>query len=192
MKLQVTSRLPFKSRLLRAFKRELRDERGQSLVETALAMLVMLMLIFGVIEGCWAMYSFHYLANAAHEATRYAIVRGGDWSDKNGAPIYCDGSGNAGAGYGASECIASAADIANFAANRGFPGIHIDPNKDVTVGYYSSLADSTPSPCSQNSCPNQLGDIVQVTISHPFTLTLPGLPPYTWNLSSTSRMVIAQ
>lgn len=144
---------------------------------------MVLMLIFGVIEGCWAVYNFHYLANAAHEAARYAIVRGGDWLTP------CDAIG----GWSASMCSATPANIANFAANRGFPAINIDPNNDVCVQYFDSVA-SVPSDgsCTGNTGPNRLGKIVQVTISHPFKLTLPGMPPYTWNLSSTSRMVIAQ
>lgn len=147
-------------------------------------MLIMLMLIIGVIEGCWAVYTYHYLANAAHEAARYAIVRGGDWL------IPCDSVG----GWGGSMCAASPQNIASFAANRGFPAISIDPSNDVCVQYFA--ADSMPPggslTCDPNTGPNQVGDIVQVTISHPFTMILPGLPNNTWNLSSTSRMVIAQ
>lgn len=145
-------------------------------------MLIVLMFIFGVIEGCWAVYSFHYLANAAHEAARYAIVRGGGWLTP------CDSVG----GWSASMCAASPQNIANFAASRGFPAINIDPNKDVCVEYFDSVPPSGSLSCNQNSGPNGVGKIVQVTISHPFTLTLPGLPDYIWNLSSTSRMVIAQ
>ena len=153
-------------------------------METALSMLAMLMLIFGVIEGCWAVYSFHYLANAAHEAARYAIVRGGGWAAS------CDSAG----GWNASMCTASPANVASFAASRGFPGITIDPDKDVCVNYFSSVTASQSATCDKNSTSssNRLGDIVEVTIAHPFTLTLPGLPAYTWNLSSTSQMVIAQ
>jgi hypothetical protein len=184
LKISGTIRLHLKSRLLRAFTRHARNESGQSLVETAVSMLIVLMLIFGVIEGCWGVYSFHYLANAAHEAARYAIVRGHDWI------IPCDSVG----GWSASMCTASPANIANFAANRGFPGINIDPNNDVCVEYFApdSMPDSGSLACNPNTGPNSVGDIVQVTINNPFKLTLPGLPAYTWNLSSTSRMVIAQ
>lgn len=146
-------------------------------------MLVLFMLIFGVIEGCWAVYSYHYLANAAHEAARYAIVRGGDWL------IPCDSVG----GWSASMCAASPENIASFVNSRGFPAITVDPN-EVCVQYFApdSLPPSGSLACDGNSGPNQVGDIVQVTISHPFTLIIPGLPNNTWNLSSTSRMVIAQ
>lgn len=165
-----------------------RDERGQSLVESALAMWVVLLLFFGVIETCWAVYSFHYLGNAAHEAARYAIVRGGSWT---GA---CDGTGSAGSGYGSSQCQASSTDIANYVASRNFPGINITAN-DVCVEYYSTVPSSASQNCtasSGSSIANAPGDIVQVTITYPFTIQLPGLSNHTWNLMSTSQMVIAQ
>lgn len=180
-----TFRLHFNVPPIAALRRRTRGEAGAALVETALSMLVMLIFVFGVIEASMAVYSFHYLSNAAHEATRYAVVRGGSWTSS------CDGSGQAGSGYGSSQCTASQQDIANFIANRDFPGINIQPS-DVCVEYFSSVPSSASSACSPNTGPNMPGNIVQVTISYPYSFTLPGLPSYTWNLSSTSQMVIAQ
>lgn len=151
-------------------------------------MLVMLSLVFGVIELCWGVYSFHYLGNAAHEAARYAIVRGGSWTTS------CDGTGSAGSGYGSSQCQASSNDIANYVASRNFPGVNVTAS-DVCVEYFSSVPSSTSTSCSASSgsgVTNSPGDIVQVTIHYPFAINVPGLPAYTWNLSSTSQMVIAQ
>lgn len=188
MKTQDTIRLPFPSSLLAALKRSARESQGQTLVETALTMMVLLMMIFGVIEMSTAMYNYHYLANAAHEAARYAIVRGNTWSTT------CDPNGSDGTGYGSSMCTASTADVANFVQNRGFPGINI-PASDVYVNYFSSVPSKVSTGCpgtTGTTANNAPGDIVQVTICYPFTLTLPGLPAYTWHLASTSQMVIAQ
>src|SRR6185437_15462664 len=170
---------------LRASIRRLREQQGQSLVETALSITVLMILIFGAIEAAWGAYSIHYLANAAHEATRYAIVRGGTWASS------CDGSGKAGSGYGSSMCKASATDIANYVANRDFPGIGITAS-DVCVEYFSSLPTSATQACYGNSSPNGAGDIVQVTITYPFSIPLPFLANYTWHLVSTSQMVITE
>jgi Flp pilus assembly protein TadG len=52
------------------------DETGSSLVEFALSSTVLLMAIFGVLDCSCALYADHYVANAAREATRYAMVRG--------------------------------------------------------------------------------------------------------------------
>lgn len=151
-------------------------------------MLVMLSLVFGVIEVCWAVYSFHYLGNAAHEAARYAIVRGGSWAQA------CDGTGSAGSGYGSSQCQASSNDIANFVASRNFPGINLTAD-DVCVTYYSSVPSTASQNCtasSGSSVANAPGDIVQVTITYPFQLAIPGFGDRTWHMMSTAQMVIAQ
>lgn len=185
MSLPDTSRQAFKSHPLRSSVRCLREEQGQSLVETALSITVLMILIFAAVEAAWGAYSIHYLANAAHEATRYAIVRGGSWASS------CDGSGTAGSGYGSSMCQASPTDIANYVAKRDFPGIGITAS-DVCVEYFSSLPSSATQACYGNTSPNAAGDIVQVTITYPVTIPLPFLANYTWHLVSTSQMVITQ
>lgn len=140
--------------------------------------MTLLLLIFAVIESSWAIYSDHYVGNVTHEATRYAMVRGGSWS------AACSG-------YGSSMCTASPTDIKNYVTSRNFPGIRIQA-ANVCVQYFSSVPSSSSSSCTDNSSPNSPGNIVQVTIGYPFTLTVPLLPPITWHLSSTSQMVIAQ
>lgn len=153
-----------------------------------MSMLVMLSLVFGVIEVCWAVYAFHYLGNASHEAARYAIVRGGSWTGT------CDGTGAAGSGYGSSQCQASSADVANFVASRNFPGINLTAS-DVCVAYYSSVPTNSSQDCiasAGSSVANSPGDIVQVTITYPFQLAIPGFGDRTWHMMSTSEMVIAQ
>lgn len=183
-----TSRLQFIPRILRVAKHHGRGERGQSLIEGALSLLVMLILLFSVIEACWGVYAFHYLGNASHEAARYAMVRGASWGTS------CDGSGSAGSGYGSSMCTASTSDVANFVANRNFPGITIAAS-NVCVEYLSSVPSTASSNCNTSTgstLANSPGDIVQVTITYPFTIQLPGLSNQTWHMMSTSQMVIAQ
>ena len=186
MTLPSTSRSQLNLLLRSALKHSAGDERGSNLVETAISMVVMFMLLFGVIEAGWAVYSFHFVANAAHDATRYAVVRGNSWGTN------CDVTGQAaGSGYASSRCLAVPADIANYVASLDFPGVNIAAS-NVCVEYFSAPPASTSTSCSGNSSPNAPGDIVQVTITYPFTLTIPGLPQYSVNLSSTSQSVIAQ
>ena len=176
----VTFRRQFTLHLRRARTCRAHNECGQALVETAFTMLILLGLILGVMDLCLALYSYHYLANAAHETARYAIVRGATWGTSCGS-------------YTASMCTASPADIANYVASRDFPGISITAD-DVCVQYFSSVSASTASTCTKktaNSGPNAVGNIVMVTITYPFSFGLPGLGSYTYHLSSTSRMVIA-
>lgn len=177
-----TFRRLFNSSLLKPFRRFAREERGQSVVEGALSLMMLMMLIFGVIETSWAIYSDHYVANVAHEAARFAMVRGGGWTSA------CDGTGTQ------SMCVATTDDVRNFVANRNFPGITITA-AEVHVQYFATLPSSTSQSCSADSTgtlANAAGDAVQVTICHPFTLTVPLIPAITWQLTSTSQMVIAQ
>lgn len=180
-----------RSGLLRRVGRRARAENGGTLVETAFTLLVLLASVVGVIEMSWAMYSYHYIADAAREGTRYAIVRGADW------PSSCSS-------YTASGCNASPANIQAFVANLGIGPIGINPSNAsnyIFVCYNpSSTAACTTSstsnvPAAENSAGN--GNVVQVTITYPFSFGIPsfgnpGVLSYTYNLTSSSQMVIAQ
>lgn len=158
----------------------MRSEQGSALVETGMAMLSLMMLIFAVIEVSMAVYSFHFVANAAHEAARYAIVRGSGWS------AACSS-------WTSAQCTASPTNIQTYTASRNFPGVNIAASK-VCVEYFSSVPASASTACTASTSPysNASGDIVQVTVTYPFTITIPLLPQYTINLKSTSQMTIAQ
>ena len=142
--------------LLNALRRSVRDDSGSALVEAGISMIVLLMLIFGVIQVSWAVYSYHLIANAAHEGARYAIVRGGSWTPS------CDGTGAAGSGWNSSQCAASTADIANYVASRSLPGVGIVPS-NVCVRYSTSVSTSAPTSCTPNTSPNGRNNVVQVT-----------------------------
>lgn len=164
---------------MKDLRRSARDERGSALVEAALSMIVLLIFIFGVIEVSWAVYSYHLVANAAHEGARYAIVRGSSWTTA------CDGTGTG------SRCQTTAADVQNYVANKSLPGVAIDPSR-VCVQWFSAVPSSTSTSCTANTGPMAQGNIVQVTVSYPFTLNVFFLPARTINIASTSQMVIAQ
>lgn len=60
-----------------AFRRaSRRNDRGAALLEFGLVMVVFSMILFGVMDFGRAFYTYHFVSNAACEATRYAIVRG--------------------------------------------------------------------------------------------------------------------
>ena len=52
-------------------------EAGQSLLETALMILVIFLLVFWVFEVGWVMYTYSVLADAVNEGVRYAVVHSG-------------------------------------------------------------------------------------------------------------------
>ena len=61
-----------------------RGERGQGLLEFALAGLGLFMLILGTIDVGRAVWNYNTLAQATREGTRYAIVHGVHSSDPSG------------------------------------------------------------------------------------------------------------
>jgi Flp pilus assembly protein TadG len=61
--------------------RERCRQSGKSLIETALSMVIIIVVIFWIFELSWLLYTHSVLADAANEGVRYAIVHsGGDAS----------------------------------------------------------------------------------------------------------------
>jgi Flp pilus assembly protein TadG len=149
--------------------RLLRREDGQSVVETAISAMGVLGLFFGVMEMSLALYTYHYVSEAARQATRYAMVRGSS----------CSGF--------TSACPAAASDIQNYVRGLDFPGI-VPANVTVTTTWPTTGAACTPSslPC------NNPGNVVKVKVVYSFPVTIPFVPNSTLALSSTSQMVISQ
>ena len=54
-----------------------RRQRGQSLLETALMIVVLFMVVFWIFEVGWLMYTYSVLADAVNEGVRYAVVHSG-------------------------------------------------------------------------------------------------------------------
>ena len=58
-----------------------RRQRGQSLIETMLMMVICFTVIFWVFEIAWLMYTYTVMADAANEGVRYCIVHSGGDAD---------------------------------------------------------------------------------------------------------------
>lgn len=67
-----------------------KNDRGTALLEFGLVMVVFFMFVFGVMDFGRALYAYHFVSNAASEATRYAIVRGADSSNPVNATEIAD------------------------------------------------------------------------------------------------------
>src|SRR5271157_1689180 len=55
-------------------RRFIKEQRGSSMIETALSLMITLVMIFSIIEFCSAIYTYVVLQEAANEGMRYAIV----------------------------------------------------------------------------------------------------------------------
>lgn len=143
------------------------DERGQNLVEFALVLILALTIIFGVIDFARALYAYEFVAHAAREGTRYAMVRGAQCQQTDcsmtGIQTY----------------------VKSLANNIGLdPSAMADPQ--VT---WPSASYNNPS-CATTY--NNPGCVVQVQVTYNFKFIFPFLPTITYPMISTSQMVIAQ
>jgi Flp pilus assembly protein TadG len=88
----------------RKARRNLRKERGQSLVELAFALPIFLVLLMGVIDFSWGLKSWISVTNAAREGARYGAVNCASANDS----ADLDGSGD----FDADDVVQRALDTA--------------------------------------------------------------------------------
>jgi Flp pilus assembly protein TadG len=140
-------------------------QRGGSLVEQALVLMVFLIILFGIIDFGHALYTYHFVSNAAREATRWASVRGATTSLPGG----------------------QATDASVRALVKDVAGMGLDPAK-ITVD--TDWPSGNP-PCSVFN--NNPGCVVRVKVQYAYDF-LPFLPvsTSTVTMNSSSQMVISQ
>lgn len=168
--------------LQRASRLRLHSESGGTLIETALAISLLLAFIFGIIEVSLALYSYHFISDAAREGTRYAIVRGSTWET---SPWDLHGAGGPCATYSSSGCTASKQNIEDYVTNLAFPGINKN-NMQVNPVWLSTIGGTA------GSAFNSPGNVIQVQVQYTFPFSLPFVPMTKFTMSSTSEMLISQ
>ena len=170
-------------------------QSGATLYEFAAILPILLFIMVGIIDFGRAMYAYHFVANAARQATRWASVRGVD----------CNAFTTA--------CPAQGSDVLNYVQSLAPPGIYVNSNKGCTSGTVGCLTINCPT-CtnssadfiwpgttttngSSSSCTNSgsspvnaAGCVVQVQVSYTWGSGIP-LIPYTLVLASTSEFVIS-
>jgi Flp pilus assembly protein TadG len=146
-----------------------RVDAGATMVEFAMASIILFTLVFGVMAICLALYSYNVVAESAREATRYAIVRGSKCSSST-----------------FSDCNVTGPQLQTYVRGLGFPGIN--PSSLTLAAAWPSITNCSPSasPC------NNPGNLVQVTVNYSFPLVIPFVPSQTLTMSSTSTMTISQ
>lgn len=151
-------------------------EKGSVLVESAVTIVLLLMLLFGIIDFGRALYTYHFVANAAREATRWASVNGETcYQDKSCAFLY-------GANKG---------DVETYVQNLVPPGINSSQIAVATCGTQggSECSASTPANCATTV--NNPGCAVGVTVTYPFNFLVPLVRSGSINMSSSSQMTIS-
>ncbi len=143
------------------------ESEGATLLETAISLAILLTMTFGIIEVGLALYSYNFIAEAAREGSRYAMVRGS----------YCT-----------SPCtVATNASVQTYVQNLGYPGLN-SSNLTATTTWPDTGASCTPSvtPC------NNPGNNVMVNVTYSFPWNIPFIPSRTLTMTSTSEVIISQ
>lgn len=141
------------------------NEEGSALVEFAVASMVFLALLFGIIDFSFGFYSFNFTAESAKEAARYASVRG-SCTDSTGTVTTND----------LPDCGITSAQVQTWVQSMGYPGI--DPNNTtVTVSWPNGS--------------HLPGNNVRVEVDYTFPLGIPFWKSTQLHMQSTSEMVIS-
>ena len=172
---------------LRRRKTRLGGEQGSTLAEYAIVLTVFLSFIFGIMDFSRYLYTYHFVGDAAREATRYASVRGSTFASqgecsKTATPY---------------QCYALSSDVQTYVQNLA-PGLITSSSVTATTTWPGSVSGATGA-CSTTAnsttgVDDNPGCLVQVVVSYPFHFMLPFLPrsATTWTVSSTSSTVIAE
>ena len=150
-------------------------QRGASLPESAIVIAVVLALVFGIIDFGRYMYTYAFVASSARQGARWAMVRGS---------LSCTNAPSL------PHCNASPSDIQTYV--QGLSVGLTDPTK-ITTPQSSSTVWPGCTPLAGSGSPNNgPGCIVAVQVNYPFKFILPYLPGPTYNMTSTSKMIITQ
>jgi Flp pilus assembly protein TadG len=156
--------------------RRLKGEDGNNLIEYALVFMLFMSMVLGIVDFSRALYTYHFLSNAAREATRYASVRGSTCNDDSSCSAATPDIGPAGPGNRV---------VQDYVATIVPPGI--DSSK-VTVQPNWLVQASSPPIC--NTTINAPGCTVVVQVSYNFTFVVPFIRSTSLPLSSSSEMII--
>ena len=147
----------------RSLRRRSNRGRGQALVEFALVIPVFLLVLCGILDFGFMLFSRMTVINAAREAARAAVIV----SDTTTIPVLAPQT---------AQSVAAGAGLGLTTSNTA-----------VTCVAIKSL----PSSCSfATTTSSKSGDAVSVTVTYPYKSFFPLLFGTTFNLSSTVQMVL--
>ena len=128
-----------------------------------MAVMALLMFVFGIFEFARLLYTYHTVSTAARLATRWAMVRGIDCL--------------------APSCPATSSSVTTYVQSV----VPLLNASNVSV----SASWSNTGSCSTGT-KNGPGCLVSVTVTYPFTFELPLVSNARLSLTSTSQMVISE
>ena len=169
-----TGRLAWVKRMMRGA----RGEKGSALVEFAVVVVVLVTFMMGIMDFSRFLYTYHHISNAAREGARWAAVRGSSWSATCSTPLAVS-----------FDCRATTADVQSYVASITPPGISTD---STVLQVLPTWPGTDPTGVSCGSTLNSPGCVVNVQLTYAFKFMFAVLPLPTFNITSTSQMVILQ
>jgi Flp pilus assembly protein TadG len=160
-------------------RRPRNNQRGSTLVEFGLVAIILLSLLFGIIDFSRALYAYHFVANAAREATRFAIVRGGTCTGLSSCPADADAISTYVFQMAQANGITQNSSDIETVTTWNNP-----PSSACNIKGYSNGVDP--------QLPDNPGCVVQINVTLHFKFIFPLLPTGTYNMKSGSQMVISQ
>ncbi len=160
---------------MHSLRKLVRQERGDSMAEFALSVVVLLTAIFGIMDCSRALFVYHFVSYAAQEGTRYAIVHGSEFS------------GTSCATTSSYSCDATGANITSFVKGLAPPGVG---TVSVTPTWPGKQPNGSTTGCSTTASVD--GCLVKVKVSVTFNFVLSYLPASSMTFTSTSQGVVQQ
>ena len=187
----------------RSALRHLTSERGSALaVEFAFMLTVLLTLVFAIMGFSQAVYAYHFVSNAAREATRYASVRGTTFaSNCSVTPPYsvqysCKAidPGGADVALYVNSIVPSGMSLSGAAAaSCANPGVG---QLNVCVTWPGTMPSGVKGACptTPSTLGNNPGCLVKVQVQYTYGFTLPFVSKdvSSVTMTSTSEMTIEQ
>lgn len=152
--------------------RKLTREDGNNLIEYALVFMFFMSMVLGIVDFGRALYTYHFLSNAAKEAARYGAVRGSTCNNDSSCSAADPDAGPAAPGNTV---------IQDYVTTIVPPGV--DPAKLTTDP-------SWPGGGAVCAVSNSPGCPVEVTVSYNFDFVVPFIRSTPLTLSSSSEMTI--
>jgi Flp pilus assembly protein TadG len=143
-------------------------ESGQTLVEFAVSLGLLLTSVFTLMELSLLFYTYSTISECAREGSRYAMVRGSTCTTGAGA-----------------SCTASATAVNTYVSGLKYP----NPGGGAMSVNTTYSADGITFTTTGNNAPN---DFVRVNITYTFPIRMPFVPKKSLSLSAQSQMYILQ
>jgi Flp pilus assembly protein TadG len=150
------------------------------MIEFAAVAVVLLACIFSIFYFSLCLYTYHFVAYAAREATHYGMVRGSAAGTTSCATT------------AAFACNATASNIRAYVQSIVPPGISSGSALTVTTTWPGTNLAGSAATCSTSTGNNSPGCTVIVNVTYAFSFPVPLLPVNTLNLTSTSEVTIMQ